>query len=99
MFPDFQCSRNRIPGLTSAPAVGEMLAGMIAKRLKAEKKEDFTAVRKDIVRVWDADPETVQRMIQKNPAYGNVVCRCETVTEGDSGCYTKTPGSQIPGRH
>lgn len=71
------------PGLTSAPAVGEMLAGMIAKRLKAEKKQDFTAVRKDIVRVWEADPETVQRMIQKNPAYGNVVCRCETVTEGE----------------
>ena len=25
----------------------------------------------------------MQRMIQKNPAYGNVVCRCETVTEGE----------------
>lgn len=71
------------PGLTSAPAVGEMLAEMIAKRLNAKKREDFTAVRKDIVRVWEADRETVQRMIQENPAYGNVICRCETVTEGE----------------
>lgn len=71
------------PGLTSAPAVGEMLAAMIAKKLDAKKREDFTAVRKDIVRIWEADRETVQRMIQENSAYGNVICRCETVTEGE----------------
>ena len=71
------------PGLTSAPAVGEFLAGMVAERLEAKKKEEFVAVRKDVVQISGADRETVQRMISENPAYGNVICRCETVTEGE----------------
>ena len=27
--------------------------------------------------------EEYQKLIRKNPAYGNVICRCETVTEGE----------------
>ena len=36
------------PGLTCAPALGEYLAGLVAERLKAEKKENFVAARKGI---------------------------------------------------
>jgi len=47
------------------------------------KKEDFVAVRKGIPNVAEASFEERQELIKKNPAYANVVCRCEVVTEGE----------------
>ena len=71
------------PGLTSAPAIGEALALEIAGKLSAGKKEHFTAVRKGIRSVNGASSEELAAMVRENPAYGNVICRCETVTEGE----------------
>lgn len=31
----------------------------------------------------EASPEEIRRLIEEDPAYGNVICRCETVTEGE----------------
>ena len=71
------------PGLSSAPAIGEYLAGMIAEKLHAQKKEDFQSRRRDIPCVAESTPEEIQALIAQDPAYGNVICRCETVTEGE----------------
>lgn len=71
------------PGLTAAPAVGIYVAEMIQARFPAPEKEDFIAARKGIPCVAEADDEERQRLIAKNPAYANVVCRCELVTEGE----------------
>ena len=71
------------PGLSSAPAIGVMLAGQIAEKLHAEKKQDFHAERKDIPCVSQSTPEELEALIASDPAYGNVICRCETVTEGE----------------
>ena len=71
------------PGLSSAPAVGEYVAELVRGILPAEKKEDFVAVRKGIPSVADATMEEKQELVKKNPAYANVICRCEVVTEGE----------------
>lgn len=71
------------PGLSSAPAIGEYLAQMAAEYLHAEKKENFISTREDIPNVAQASPEEIEELIKKDPAYGNVICRCETVTEGE----------------
>lgn len=71
------------PGLSSAPAIGEYLAEMIAEKLQAEKKENFISRREDIPCVAESTPEEIRELIAKDPAYGNVICRCETVTEGE----------------
>lgn len=71
------------PGLSSAPAIGEFLAEKIADKLKAEKKDDFVAKRKGIPCVAEATPEEIMKLIEKNPAFGTVICRCETITEGE----------------
>lgn len=71
------------PGLSSAPAIGEYLAQMTAEYLHAKKKDDFIGTREDIPSVAQASPEEMAKLIQKDPAYGNVICRCETVTEGE----------------
>lgn len=71
------------PGLTCAPAIGKYVAAQVLSYLPAEKKSDFTARRKGIPNMETASPEERQRLIQENPAYARVVCRCETVTEGE----------------
>ena len=71
------------PGLSSAPAIGEYLAEMIAEKLQAVKKENFISRRKDIPCVAEASPDEIRALIAEDPAYGNVICRCETVTEGE----------------
>lgn len=71
------------PGLSSAPAIGLFLAEEIAARLKAGKKADFISRRKDIPCVAESTPEEMEALIAADPAYGNVICRCETVTEGE----------------
>lgn len=71
------------PGLTSAPAIGATLARMVANSCMASRKQDFIAKRKAITRVDTLDKEELAALIQKNPAYGSIVCRCEMITEGE----------------
>lgn len=71
------------PGLSSAPAIGEYLAGLVSKKLKASKKEVFESTRKDIPCVSEMSKEELRKLVAENPLYGNVICRCETVTEGE----------------
>lgn len=71
------------PGLTCAPAIGEYVAELVRKRIPAAKKTDFIAKRKGIPSVALADEAQRREFIRKNPAYANVICRCELVTEGE----------------
>lgn len=71
------------PGLSCAPATGEYVAGMVLEILHPQKKENFISTRKGIPSMALASDEERHRLIKENPAYGNVVCRCETVTEGE----------------
>ena len=73
------------PGLTSAPAIGEFLAEQVAARLGAVKKP--TEAISDDVSYWpktrEMTPEELAEQVKKDPTYGRIICRCETVTEGE----------------
>ena len=71
------------PGLSCAPATGEYTAKLVTEILKPEKKEKFIGTRKGIPNMAHASDEEKHRLIQEDPAYGNVICRCEMVTEGE----------------
>lgn len=71
------------PGLSSAPAIGVMVAEMIAKDMNLEKNEDFIGVRKGIVNPQELSFEERQKLIKENPAYGQIICRCEMISEGE----------------
>lgn len=71
------------PGLSCAPATGEYVAHMVKEILHPQKKENFISTRKGIPSIALASDEERHRLIKENPAYGNVICRCETVTEGE----------------
>ena len=71
------------PGLTAAPAIGRHLAGLAAAHLKAEKKSDFDPSRESIVRVRELPFEERKKLVEKNPAFGQIICRCEQISEGE----------------
>lgn len=71
------------PGLTSAPAIGRYIAEQIAEKSGARKKADFKAVRKGFVHAGKLSPRERAALIQKNPAYGTIICRCEEISEGE----------------
>lgn len=71
------------PGLTCAPSLGRYLTAQVLEYLPAAEKKDFIATRKGIPSMALASQEEKQRLIQENPLYADVVCRCELVTEGE----------------
>lgn len=72
------------PGLTSAPAIAEMVDGIINELSGGfAEKADFNPVRPEPVRFRHLSTEERAKLIEKNKAYGRIVCRCETITEGE----------------
>lgn len=71
------------PGLSSAPAIGVMVADMLREKMGLAEKENFIAARKGILNPASLDLEARNALIKENPAYGTVICRCESVTEGE----------------
>lgn len=71
------------PGLTSAPAIGVMAGEIVRGILQPEEKKDFRATRKGIVDVDRLTKEELAALITEKPEYGNIVCRCEKVSEGE----------------
>lgn len=71
------------PGLSCAPAVGEYVSEIVQKLLNPSLKKNFINNRKGIPSMSLSSDEERHRLIQQNPAYANVVCRCEMVTEGE----------------
>lgn len=71
------------PGLTCAPAIGAYVADIVKKLLSSAEKENFIAERRGIPSMALASGQERQRLILENPAYANVICRCEMVTEGE----------------
>ena len=73
------------PGLTSAPAIGVFLAEAVSSKLGASRKNP-AIVSKD-VSYWpktrELDPESLARLVESDPSFGRVICRCEAVTEGE----------------
>ena len=71
------------PGLSSAPAIGQYLAQCIAQKLDATEKLTFVSTRKDIPHLRELPLEQRQALVQENAAYGNIICRCEQISEGE----------------
>ncbi|WML36081.1 NAD(P)/FAD-dependent oxidoreductase [Clostridium sp. OS1-26] len=71
------------PGLSSAPAIAEMVADIIVNKLNPSKNEKFNPIRKGIPKFRELNNEERKKLIQQDSRYGKIICRCETVTEGE----------------
>ena len=87
------------PGLSAAPAIANYLVELMAERgLTLKEKTDYDDSRKR-VRFHELDGEARNALIARDPRYGRVVCRCETVTEGEviACLHTPIPPASING--
>jgi len=72
------------PGLSSAPAIAVYVAEMLrADGLRMEANERFAPERISCRRFGTLSMEEKNEMIKADPAFGHLICRCETVTEGE----------------
>ena len=78
----FNIAGTKSPGLSSAPAIGVDVAKMVVEKLGAVKKEEFKQNRPQIHFI-ELSPEEKAEVIKKDPRYGRIICRCESITEGE----------------
>ena len=71
------------PGLSSAPAIAADLAGSVASFLSLSKKVNLVPPRRPEKPFHDMTDEERAEAVRSNPAHGNIVCRCEVVTEAE----------------
>lgn len=72
------------PGLSASPAIALMVTDLLADAgLVLSPKSDFNPIRKPLRKFFELDCETQNKLITANPRYGNVICRCEHVTEAE----------------
>jgi len=69
------------PGLTSSMAIGKYVAELVSDKLNAKRNLDFNPYREDIKRFSELSDEEREEMIKLHPRFGNIVCRCELVSE------------------
>ena len=71
------------PGLSSVPAIGVYVRDIMTGLTELREKKEFCEHRKRITRISELSREEQNGLIQENPAYGQIVCRCEGVTMGE----------------
>ena len=72
------------PGLSAAPAIAEYVVDLLGDAgWRTLEKAGFNPRRRGWPRFATAPPEKKQQMIDTDPKYGHVVCRCEQVTEAE----------------
>ena len=73
------------PGLTSAPALAQDAVRLLMEDgLQAERKApEAWNGRRRVVRFKDIPEAERAAFVARNPDYGRVICRCETITEGE----------------
>jgi glycerol-3-phosphate dehydrogenase len=80
----FNAAGIKSPGLTAAPAIAEELVSLLKDAgLDTTRNPAFIATNARVPLFRQCSPEQQKRMIAEDPRYGRIVCRCETVTEGD----------------
>ena len=87
------------PGLSSAPAVGVMVAEMIREKLSPGENPAFNPIRKGFVHSQTLSPEEWNELIENDPEYGKIICRCETITAGQirDACRRSVPARTLDG--
>ena len=71
------------PGLSSAPAIALCLAEMVGKDIELREDPSFDPIRKPAHYFTEMSLEEKNEKIKEDPAFGHIICRCETVTEGE----------------
>jgi glycerol-3-phosphate dehydrogenase len=72
------------PGLTASPAIGEYVKDLLKKLdcVLIEKK-DWDPYIEKVPRMRNLSHCESEKIVEENPQYGNIICRCENVSEAE----------------
>lgn len=75
------------PWFASAPAIAEditnIFVGILKKEMEVSKNKNFNPIRKRIKPVAELSSEERKKLVEENPQYGKIICRCEQISEGE----------------
>ena len=72
------------PGLSASPAIAEYVISLLGEMgAVLEKNDNFNPIRRPMHYFRELDVTEKNELIKQHPEYAHVICRCETVTEGE----------------
>ena len=72
------------PGLSASPAIALMIKDLLIEQgAELIEKDNYNPIRKPMHRFKEATIEEKNKIISEDKAFGRIICRCETVTEGE----------------
>ena len=72
------------PGLTASPAIADYVLNILKQSgLNLIEKDDFNPQRRPMVNFIALSENQKKTMIDKDERFGRVICRCESITEGE----------------
>jgi glycerol-3-phosphate dehydrogenase len=83
------------PGLASTPAIVERVREIIQEEWHPSVNDKFNPVRKGQVCFSELSLKEQDELIQANPRYGHIVCRCENVSEEE---VVRALNDKVPAR-
>ena len=79
------------PGLTSAPALAEEMGAQIAESLDLEPKTDWKPLPRREKPFNEMTVEEQAEAVKRDPLHGQLICRCEVVTEAEVRAAIRRP--------
>ena len=91
----FQAAGIQSPGVASAPAVAERMDALLHEAgIALPEKPGWNPLRERPVDFDSESTEHKRALIERDPAWGRIVCRCETVPEAEIvEAIHRTPGA------
>lgn len=86
------------PGFAAAPAIAKRVTELVMEqRPELKEKEDFNPKRLHKNPFRFCSNEERKALIEQNPAHGTIICRCETITEGEilEAIHGKVPATTV----
>lgn len=71
------------PGLVASPAIAVEVLKLITNKINLKEKDNYNPRRRPMIRLHKLSFEARQALIKENREYGNIVCRCEKVSEAE----------------
>lgn len=71
------------PGLTSATPIARRVLELLGEEVELRRRASFNPIRQGIVPFSKQPLAVKQRLIASDPNYGEIICRCETITKAE----------------
>ena len=83
-YPGFIHVAPTPPGLTASPAIGRLTLELLERSgLRLQAKQNYTPYRNSSASLRRLPNQEIEELVKHDPRFGRVICRCETVTEGE----------------